>query len=55
MEFGFNHAIANILLITVMSTVVNSINSYNKCSAVAEIGDRLATIDMDGKLAGCAV
>jgi len=25
---------------------------HNKCSAVAEIGDRLATIDMDRKLGG---
>ena len=26
----------------------------NKCSAVAEMGDHLATIDMDRKLEGCA-
>jgi len=26
----------------------------NKCSAVAEMGDRLATVDMGRKLGGCA-
>jgi len=25
----------------------------NKCSAIAEMGDRLATIDMDRNLGGC--
>jgi len=27
---------------------------YDKCSTVAEMGDRLATIDMVRKLGGCA-
>jgi len=27
-------------------------NKYNKCSAVAEIGDRLATTEMSQKLGG---
>jgi len=26
---------------------------HNKCSAVAEMGDRLATVDMDRKVRGC--
>jgi len=31
-----------------------NLNDYiNKSSAVAEMGDRLATIDMDGKVGGC--
>jgi len=28
--------------------------SLNKCSAVAELGDRLATIDMGRKVGGCS-
>ena len=27
---------------------------FKKCSAIAEMGDRLATIDMGRKLGGCA-
>jgi len=31
------------------------ISGYNKCSAVAEMGDHLATIDMGRKVWGCCV
>jgi len=31
----------------------NAFNKYNTCSAVAEMGDQLATIDMGRKEGGC--
>jgi len=34
--------------------VVLTVRFVNKCSAVAEMGDRLATIDMGRKVGGCA-
>ena len=33
---------------------VRAMCEFGKCSAVAETGDRLATIDMGRKLGGCA-
>jgi len=39
-------------LLHVELEIKHSCNSKNKCSAVAEMSDRLATIDMGGKLGG---
>ena len=54
--FAVNFVIFNLRL---RATILLSLNlnlkiTNNKCSAAAEMGDRLAAIDMDRKLGGCA-
>jgi len=48
----FAHDSENIMniILTIIKVIVNT---NDKCSAVAEMGDRLATIDMGRKVRGC--